>query len=98
MVLVWAISAATVSRYKAIKVIVRGLRFGMNCVKSDYFRSKRPENPSGRHFSAASSRNIGGDGGTHPPEGGLSNGAGMSGFHGLVPEIMSEQVSAWGPL
>ena len=37
-VLVWVLSAGAVSRYKAIKVIIRGLRFGINCVKSDKFR------------------------------------------------------------
>ena len=37
--LVWARSVATVSRYKAINVIIVELRFGMNCVKSDNFRS-----------------------------------------------------------
>ena len=79
MVLVWARSVATVSRYKVIKVIIIELRFGINCVKSDYFRSKRPENPSGPPFSAVSGWNVIGVGGPHPPEGGLSNGAGIWG-------------------
>ena len=81
-VLVWALSAATVSRYKAIKVILRGLRFGINCVKSDNFRSNRPENQSRPPFSATADPNESGVGGTHPPEGGLSAGAGIGGFHG----------------
>ena len=59
------------------------IRFGMSCVKSDNFRPKRPENPSRRPFSAVSGQNVGASKGTHPPEGGLSNGAGMSG--GLLP-------------
>ena len=41
-VLVWVLSAATVSRYKVIKVMARGLRFGITCVKSDKFRPKAP--------------------------------------------------------
>ena len=53
--LVWVLSAAIVSRYKVIKVMARGLRFGINCVKSDKFRSKAPENQSGPLFSATSS-------------------------------------------
>ena len=80
-VLVWVLSAATVSRYKVIKVMARGLRFGINCVKSDNFRSNRPENQSGPLFSAASSPEKRADGGPHPPEGGLSAGAGSRGFH-----------------
>ena len=67
------------------------LRFGINCVKSDNFRSKRPEYPSRRPFSAVSGRNVIGVNGTHPPEGGLSNGAGIAGFHGLRLQIMSGQ-------
>jgi hypothetical protein len=97
-VLVWGRSAAKVLRYKVSKVIIRGLRFGINCVKSDYFRSKRPENPSGRPCSAVSGWNVIGDGGPSAAEGGLSNGAGISGFHVLRPEIMSGQNSAWRPL
>ena len=41
-VLVWVLSTATVSRYKVIKVMARGLRFGITCVKSDKFRAKAP--------------------------------------------------------
>ena len=74
------------------------LRFGMNCDKSDYFRPKQPEKPSRRPFSAVSGWNVGADGGSHSSEGGLSNGAGISGFYVLRPEIMSGQNSAWGPL
>ena len=44
--LVWVLTAATVSRYKVIKVMARGLRFGITCVKSDKFRAKAPENQS----------------------------------------------------
>jgi len=80
-VLVWALSAATVSRYKAIKVILRGLRFGINCVKSDNFRSNRPENQSRPLFSKTAVPQNRGSGGPHPPEGGLSAGAGISKFH-----------------
>ena len=76
-VLVWVLSAATVSRYKAIKVIIRGLRFGINCDKSDNFRSNRPENPSGPLFSTTADRNERAYQGPHPPEGGLSAGAGI---------------------
>ena len=95
--MVWDRSAATVLRYKVSKVIMRGLRFGMSCVKSDNFRSKRPENPSRRLFSAVSGRNENASGERQPPEGGESNGAGISGFHVLRPEIMSGQVSARRP-
>ena len=80
-VLVWVLSAATVSRYKVIKVMARGLRFGINCVKSDKFRPKAPENQSAPLFSKTAPRNESSDGGSHPPEGGLSAGAGSRGFH-----------------
>jgi hypothetical protein len=55
------------------------LRFGMSSVKSDNFRSKRPENPSRRPFSAVSGWNVGASQGPSADEGGLSNGAGISG-------------------
>jgi len=80
-VLVWALSTGVFSRYKAIKVIIRGLRFGINCVKSDNFRSSRPENQSGPLFSKTAVPQNRGSGGSHPPEGGLSAGAGISKFH-----------------
>ena len=51
-VLVWVLSAATVSRYKAIKVIIRGLGFGITCVKATSFGQKRLKT-SRRHFSRA---------------------------------------------
>ena len=51
----------------------------MSCVKSDNFRPKRPENPSRRPFAAVSGWNIGADRGTPLPEGGETNGAGISG-------------------
>ena len=78
-VLVWVLSAATVSRYKVIKVMARGLRFGINCVKSDNFRSNRPENQSRPLFSKTADPEKRGGGGPHPPEGGLSAGAGIGG-------------------
>ena len=52
------------------------LRFGINCVKSDKFRSNRPENQSGPLFSATADPENSGSGGRPPPEGGLSAGAG----------------------
>ena len=70
------------------------LRFGMSCVKSDYFRSKRPENSSSRHFSAVSGRNIGAGNGPSAPEGGESNGAGMSG--GLLPVDRDNVTTSFG--
>ena len=81
-VLVWALSTGVFSRYKAIKVILRGLRFGINRVKSDNFRPKAPENQSGPLFSKTAPPQNRGVGGGHPPEGGLSAGAGISKFHG----------------
>ena len=78
-VLVWALSTGVFSRYKVIKAMARRLRFGINCVKSDNFRSNRPENQSGPLFSAASSPEKRASGGGHPPEGGLSAGAGSGG-------------------
>jgi len=91
-VLLWTLSAATVSRYKAIKFILRGLRFGINCVKSDKFRSNRPENQSGPLFSATWVPQNRGSKGRHPPEGGLSAGAG-SGESSCQPTyIMSHQI------
>ena len=77
-VLVWALSAATVFRYKAIKVILRGLRFGISCVKSDNFRSKAPENQSRPLFSKTAVSNERADNVSHLSEGGLSAGAGIS--------------------
>ena len=87
-VLVWVLSAATVSRYKVIKVMARGLRFGINCVKSDKFRAKAPENPSRPPCSAASSPEKRASGGASADEGGLSAGAGSRGFHGQRAHIM----------
>ena len=55
------------SRYKAIKVIIRGLRFGINCVKSDKFRSNRPENQSRPLFSTTADPNESGDRGDTLP-------------------------------
>ena len=97
-VLVWVLSAATVSRYKAIKVILRGLRFGINCVKSDKFRSNRPENQSRPLFSKTADPDERADGGPHPPEGGLSAGAGSGGFHGQPTDLIWEQVWQEWPL
>ena len=92
--LVWVLSAGAVSRYKAIKVIIRGLRFGINIFKSDKFRAKAPENQSGPLFSKTAPSNERGGSGPHPTEGGLSAGAGSRGFHGQRAHIMSEQVRA----
>ena len=80
-VLVWVLSAGAVSRYKAIKVLIRGLRFGINCVKSDKFRSKRPENQSRPLFSKTADPEKRADGGASADEGGLSAGAGTREFH-----------------
>ena len=55
------------------------LRFGINCVKSDKFRSNRPENQSLPFFSATADPEKKASGGPHPPEGGLSAGAGIGG-------------------
>ena len=79
--LVWALSTGVFSRYKAIKVIIRGLRFGINCVKSDNFRSNRPENQSRPLFSKTAVPQKKADSGPHPPEGGLSAGARIGEFH-----------------
>ena len=94
-VLVWVLSTATVSRYKVIKVIARGLRFGITCVKSDKFRPKAPENQSGPLFSAASSPNERADQGASAPEGGLSAGAGSRGEK--WPGSRLNLGTSWGP-
>ena len=96
--LVWVLSAGTVSRYKVIKVMARVLRFGITCVKSDKFRPKAPENQSGPLFSRSSSRNESGGKGGHPSEGGLSAGAAIRESCGGWAHIMSEQVWPEGPL
>ena len=49
-VLVWALSAGVFSKYKVIKVIIRGLCFGINSVKSDKLCAKATEKPSGPAF------------------------------------------------
>ena len=97
-VLVWVLSAATVSRYKVIKVMARGLRFGINCVKSDNFRSNRPENQSGPLFSKTAPRNERATKGGHLPEGGLSAGAGSRESCCGWAHIMSHQIWLEGPL
>ena len=79
--LVWVLSAATVSRYKVIKVMARGLCFGITCVKSDKFRPKAPEKQSGPLFSATADPDERATQGASAPEGGLSAGAGSRGFH-----------------
>jgi len=96
--LVWALSTGVFSRYKAIKVILRGLLFGINCVKSDKFRSKAPENLSGPLFSSSSSRNESGSSGGHPPEGGLSAGAGSRESCCCWADLIREQVWQEWPL
>ena len=96
--LVWALSTGVFSRYKAIKVIIRGLRFGINCVKSDNFRSNRPENQSGPPFSTTADPNESGDRGRPLLRCGLSAGAGSRESCGCWADIMSEQISALGPL
>ena len=53
------------------------MRLSISRVKSDNFRSNRPENQSRPLFSATADRNESGVGGPHPPEGGLSAGAGI---------------------
>ena len=70
------------------------LRFGINCVKSDNFRSKAPENQSEPLFSKTVVSNERADGGRHPPEGGLSAGAGSGGFHGQPTYLIRHQVGA----
>jgi hypothetical protein len=80
-VLVWVLSAATVSRYKVIKVMARGLRFGINCVKSDKFRPEAPENQSGPPFSETAPPNESATNGGPLLRCGLSAGAGSRGFH-----------------
>ena len=96
--LVWVLSTATVSRYKVIKVMARGLRFGITCVKSDKFRPKAPENQSGPLFSRSSSRNESASGGPHPQEGELSAGAGISESCGGWAHLIRHQVWQEGPL
>ena len=93
--LVWVLSTATVSRYKVIKVMARGLRFGITCVKSDKFRSKAPENQSEPPFSETAPPNEKGTKGPHPPEGGLSAGAGSRGEK--WPGSRHNKPSSWGP-
>ena len=97
-VLVWVLSTATVSRYKVIKVMARGLRFGITCVKSDKFRPKAPENQSRPLFSATADPEKRADSGASAPEGGLSAGAGIGGKSGQPTDIMSHQVWQEGPL
>ena len=97
-VLVWVLSAAAVSRYKVIKVMARGLRFGITCVKSDKFRPKAPENPSGPPFSAASSPNERATQGSHSPEGKLFAAAGIRGSFSCWADLIREQVWPEGPL
>ena len=46
------------------------LRFGINCVKSDNFRSKAPENQSGPPFSTTADKNERADNGLTLPRAG----------------------------
>ena len=96
--LVWALSTGVFSRYKAIKVIIRGLRFGINCVKSDNFRSNRPENQSRPLFSATADPDERAGRGASADEGGLSAGAGIGESCGCWAYIMSHQVWQEWPL
>ena len=48
-------------------------------MKSDKFRAEAPENQSGPPFSATADPDESASGGPHPPEGGLSAGAGSRG-------------------
>ena len=73
------------------------LRFGINCVKSDNFRSNRPENQSMPLFSKTADPEKRATNGGHPPEGGLSAGAGSRGFHGQRADLIREQFGALGP-
>ena len=84
---------------KSLKLLFESLlRFGMNCVKSDKFRAKRPENPSRPAFSAASTQNENGGRGPQPLEGGLSTSAGIrESFCGWA-DIMRQQLWPKWPL
>ena len=71
------------------------LRFGINCVKSDKFRPKAPENQSGPFCSATADQNERAGSGGHPPEGGLSAGAGSRGEK--WPGSRLNSGTSWGP-
>ena len=71
------------------------LRLSINCVKSDNFRAKAPENHSGPLFSATADPNEKAVGGGYPPEGGLSAGAGSGGEK--WPGSPHNERTSWGP-
>ena len=81
-----------------IKVMARGLRFGINCVKSDNFRSNRPENQSRPLFSKTADPENRADGGASAPEGGLSSGAGIAGVSLCGADLICGKVWQESPL
>ena len=74
------------------------LRFGINCVKSDNFRSNRPENQSRPLFSKTADPEKRAGRGPLPPEGGLSAGAGSGESCCGWADLIREQVWLEGPL